>query len=151
MTNADGRNQRLQAMLREYLPEAFLYDAAHPAMPDKGAYLLIAELDRPLGIRRGKVAGSLAAGSYVYAGSACGGGGIGARLRRHFRPDKKIHWHIDQITATARLAALALPGGSECEIVARLLASGQFQPAFPGFGSSDCRRCTAHLLMPAGL
>ena len=45
----------------------------------------------------------LAPGCYVYAGSARGPGGIRARVRRHLRPDKTPHWHIDQVTAYAKL------------------------------------------------
>ncbi len=128
-------------MLRRLLPEAIPYDNAAPGAGAKGAYVLVATLDRPLAIARGRVAGVLVPGRYVYAGSARGGGGIAARLNRHLRPQKNIHWHIDHLTAVARPAAFALPGGSECGIVARLCAPGRFRAALPGFGSSDCRRC----------
>jgi len=37
------------------------------------------------------------------------------------------------------------PGGRECRLVADLLASGATIP-LPGFGSSDCRGCQAHLV-----
>lgn len=86
-------------------------------MGAKGAYLLILELGDPAHFQRARVAGSLPPGSYVYAGSARGAGGIAARLGRHFRRDKAVHWHIDELTVMADLAALALPGGSECGIV----------------------------------
>ena len=116
--------------------------------PEPGAYVLIVELDRPLRLahaRLGKVA--LAPGRYAYAGSARGPGGIRARVARHFRTDKKPHWHIDLLTAEARIAgALALPGRSECEIVAELLARGAATAPVKGFGSSDCAVCPAHLL-----
>lgn len=142
----------LDAMLRACFPEALACaDGALPAAARaKGAYMLLLTLDRPVEVARGRVAGLLPPGAYVYAGSARGAGGIAARLGRHFRRDKPIHWHIDELTATASLMALALPGGSECAIVARLIDSGRFAPALPGFGSSDCRRCAAHLLMPLG-
>lgn len=110
---------QLQARLRAYFPEALIYDGSHisPAMGAKGAYLLILELGDPAHFQRARVAGSLPPGSYVYAGSARGAGGIAARLGRHFRRDKTVHWHIDELTVMADLAALALPGGSECGIV----------------------------------
>lgn len=114
-----------------------------------GAYVLVIEPAEPVTFARKGIAATPLSGWLVYAGSARGGGGIGARLRRHFRKDKKVHWHVDELTnAAARMAALAIPGGSECEIVDRLLASGLFETALAGFGSSDCRHCEAHLLRP---
>jgi Uri superfamily endonuclease len=41
---------------------------------------------------------TLQAGRYLYCGSAKGSGGIRARLSRHMRPDKVIHWHVDLLT-----------------------------------------------------
>ncbi|WP_084384775.1 DUF123 domain-containing protein [Novosphingobium naphthalenivorans] len=112
-----------------------------------GAYVLVIEPAEPVTFARKGIAATPLSGWLVYAGSARGGGGIGARLRRHFRKDKKVHWHVDELTnAAACMAALAIPGGSECEIVDRLLASGLFETALAGFGSSDCRHCEAHLL-----
>lgn len=114
-----------------------------------GAYALVLHLAVPIRFERLGRAASLS-GWFVYAGSARGGGGIRARLGRHFRRDKSIHWHVDGLTNAAdRMTALVLPHGSECDIVDRLLRSGRFEPAFPGFGSSDCRHCPAHLLKPA--
>ncbi|WP_338468594.1 DUF123 domain-containing protein [Novosphingobium sp. ZN18A2] len=89
----------------------------------------------------------MAPGWYAYAGSAKGPGGIGARLARHFRKDKRIHWHVDRLTvAAADFAALALPDGTECAIVRGLEGTGRFAHALKGFGSSDCPRCRSHLL-----
>jgi Uri superfamily endonuclease len=86
-------------------------------------------------------------GWYAYAGSAQGRGGIGARLARHFRKEKKPHWHIDRLTILAdAMFALAMQGTTECEIVARLNRTGRFATPQLGFGSSDCRQCEAHLL-----
>ncbi|MEJ2408039.1 MAG: DUF123 domain-containing protein [Novosphingobium sp.] len=112
-----------------------------------GAYVLLMELEAPLVFTRKTIAATALSGWLVYVGSARGGGGIGARLRRHFRKDKPVHWHVDELTnASAFMAALAVPDGVECDIVARLTESGLFETALPGFGSSDCRRCEAHLL-----
>jgi Uri superfamily endonuclease len=72
---------------------------------------------------------------------------IRSRVRRHFRPSKKAHWHIDRLTVKAvEMAALAVPGGHECELVRRLLRPRLFEVAIPGFGSTDCRYCESHLL-----
>ncbi|MDJ0948001.1 MAG: GIY-YIG nuclease family protein [Alphaproteobacteria bacterium] len=121
-------------------PEAF------PAEP--GAYVLCLGLTRPVrGLAVGPRRHDLMPGCYAYAGSAWGPGGLRARVRRHLRAGKRRHWHIDQLTGRAdALAAWGLPGGSECAIVARLSAQGGVTVPLPGFGSSDCTRCRAHLL-----
>lgn len=112
-----------------------------------GAYTLVLRLGSPVPFKRGRDRHILSPGWYVYSGSARGPGGIRARLRRHFRRDKSIHWHVDQLTTVAeQITALAIENGSECEIVDRLIRSKLFTPAVRGFGSSDCSRCTAHLL-----
>ena len=117
-----------------------------------GAYVLLMHLPVCVPFARRNIAAGTLSGWLVYVGSARGGGGIGARLRRHFRKDKAVHWHVDELTnVAARMIALAVPGGTECAIVDRLIRSGLFETALAGFGSSDCRRCEAHLLRPAGL
>lgn len=112
-----------------------------------GAYVLRIDLDEALRIEiRGRV-WTLMPGTYVYCGSACGPGGIGARVARHLRPDKVARWHIDRITTKAPVVDVAAhPDGDECDLVAGWLARGATVP-IPGFGSSDCRNCPAHFLM----
>lgn len=113
-----------------------------------GAYLLAIRLVQPLPIelRRLKAA-TLSPGLYLYAGSAYGPGGMAARLARHFRKDKPVHWHVDRLTVAADgLAALAIEGGDECRLVAQLLETGWCGTALDGFGSTDCRTCPSHLL-----
>lgn len=113
----------------------------------RGAYLLALRLpaNTALVFRGNRLA--LPPGWYFYAGSAHGPGGIRARLARHFRRDKKAHWHIDRLTPLAdRLFALAVPGGRECALVLRMAATGAVTFPLDGFGSSDCRRCRAHLM-----
>ncbi len=112
-----------------------------------GAYALALRLDREVDIALGGVAGRLQPDWYVYAGSAYGPGGLRSRLARHFRRDKPLHWHVDRLTGTAAaLGAIAIEGGAECDIVAALVRSGQFDFPLAGFGSSDCRQCPSHLL-----
>ena len=89
-------------------------------------------------------------GTYVYAGSAYGPGGIRARVSRHLRTGKKPHWHIDHLSdVTACTRVETYPGGIECDVVADLLAAGADTPV-PGFGSTDCKTCMAHLVRLAG-
>ncbi len=40
----------------------------------------------------------------------------------------------------------AVPGGRECDLLARVLDIPGASVPVPGFGSSDCRACPAHLV-----
>ncbi|MDG2005417.1 MAG: GIY-YIG nuclease family protein [Novosphingobium sp.] len=112
-----------------------------------GAYVLLVELVEPLCCVIGGKAARFEVGCYIYSGSAYGPGGIRSRLGRHFRRDKKPHWHIDTLSSAASgIQAIAVEGGSECGIIARLLGSPAFHSALTGFGSSDCSVCASHLL-----
>ena len=118
------------------------------ALPgETGAYALTFRLDDPVELPIATLHNPvLAAGDYVYAGSAFGPGGIRARVTRHLRADKKPHWHIDHLSARAEcIDVRTYPGGRECALVADMLAAGGDVPV-PGFGSSDCRDCAAHLV-----
>ena len=90
-----------------------------PTLP--GAYVLIIELAEPIEVTlRGKPKTILQGGRYLYCGSAKGSGGIRARLSRHMRPDKMIHWHVDLLTDAGRVTgAWTFPGRDECELVWR--------------------------------
>lgn len=141
----------IAALLHAAFPEAL--DCAPHRLNDiprhAGAYALILPLAAPLQLLR-PVPALLPAGVYLYAGSANGPGGLHARLNRHFRPEKKPHWHIDQLLPTTpALSALAIVGGNECAIIARLEKHGATHP-LPGFGSTDCPHCRSHLMKLAG-
>ena len=112
-----------------------------------GAYAIVITLTRPLDLRLPRRAGvTLRPGRYVYCGSAYGPGGLRARIGRHLRKTKPIRWHVDRITAAGTITAVnAAPGGNECALLAKVLAVPGSSAPVPGFGSSDCRRCPAHL------
>jgi histidyl-tRNA synthetase len=114
-----------------------------PTLP--GAYVLIIELAEPIEVTlRGKPKTILQGGRYLYCGSAKGSGGIRARLSRHMRPDKMIHWHVDLLTDAGRVTgAWIFPGRDECELVGGL---SHLPAPIRGFGSTDCPRCWSHLL-----
>ena len=118
---------------------------------EKGAYVLALELAHPVRLNFAKFTGcTLKPGWYIYLGSARGTGGLRARLRRHFLKTKKMHWHVDRLTVAAtKSEAFAVCGGDECELVAALLDRPEFALAIPGFGSTDCKRCSSHLLQLA--
>jgi sugar fermentation stimulation protein A len=82
-------------------------------------------------------------GIYFYAGSAQRN--LSARLKRHGRKKKPLHWHIDYLSAKAEmLGAIIIPAQRkhECEIAEEL--GELFELVVPGFGASDCR-CAGHL------
>jgi Uri superfamily endonuclease len=119
------------------------------ALPDAaGAYVMAIRLTDPLALdMRGTGAAVLAPGTYAYCGSARGPGGIRARVARHLRRDKRPHWHVDRLTAAGQVTAVApSPGGSECALFAALRRLPGAQVPAPGFGSSDCKTCSAHLV-----
>ncbi len=115
-----------------------------PAAP--GAYALLVSLRAPVPLPP-RLAATLAAGRYLYVGSARGPGGIRARCARHLRRPKPRRWHVDWLTESGdEIAALALPGGDECALVDMLRRRPGVSLPVAGFGSSDCRRCPAHLV-----
>lgn len=112
-----------------------------------GAYLLLVELPEPLALTLAGKQCVLTPGRHAYCGSAYGPGGLAARLARHLRADKRPHWHIDRLTAAGSIAAVyAQPEGRECDLVAALRRLPGTTIPLPGFGSSDCRTCPAHLV-----
>ncbi len=111
-----------------------------------GAYVLALRLARPLAVAIGGRRATLPPGLYLYAGSARGPGGIRARAARHLRRRKRRHWHVDQLTgAASEIAVLPVVGGDECALMRDILALPGARVPVPGFGSSDCARCAAHL------
>lgn len=111
---------------------------------DRGSYLIILFLKDDLQRMIGKLGlVSFRRGFYVYVGSAMAN--LTARIERHRRLRKTIHWHIDAFRDSAEIIS-ALPIRSsqriECELAGSISAIAQW--ALPGFGSSDCR-CPSHL------
>ncbi len=118
-----------------------------------GAYVIRVRLRKAVAFQSGRLAGQrLARGLYLYCGSAYGPGGLAARVGRHLRRGKAVRWHIDHLTETGEITGvLLMPGGRECDLVKRIAADPGSEFPIPGFGSSDCRRCAAHLVhLPTG-
>jgi sugar fermentation stimulation protein A len=115
---------------------------------DRGSYLLLLRLPKQRRLEVGRL-GTLAfrRGWYVYVGSAMRN--LSARIARHARRRKRLHWHVDYLRQAAD-EVIPLPIRSskrqECEI-ARTLA-GHFASGPLGFGSSDCD-CPTHLFRHA--
>jgi len=88
----------------------------------------------------------LQAGYYIYVGSAFGSGGVRARVGRHFRTEKRKHWHIDYLQEyvtpmEAWVNYEAKPFEHEW---AQALNKMDEVITIQGFGCSDCR-CSSHL------
>jgi len=118
--------------------------------PDQeGTYALILELPRAAELQIGRLGRfQFPAGRYAYVGSARGPGGLAARISRHLRASKPLHWHIDYLRARAQPIEVWYATGAqkrECAWAQALsrLPSGS-TPA-PRFGASDCR-CATHLI-----
>lgn len=111
---------------------------------DRGGYLLILHLKSERTIQVGELGKFVfPAGHYLYAGSAMKN--LSARLARHSRLRKKLHWHIDYLRAAADEVIPAPIRGSapmENELVHAL--AQVYAPGPPGFGASDTAN-TTHL------
>jgi sugar fermentation stimulation protein A len=111
---------------------------------DRGSYLLLLRIDSERRIGVGKLGDFIfPRGHYVYVGSAMRN--LSARMARHSRLRKKLHWHIDYLRHEAD-GFVGLPVRSsqrlECEIAEALSKTFSAGPA--RFGSSDCK-CRTHL------
>ena len=119
------------------------WTTAHDTPAVSGTYVLVIDLSEPVAVSL-KPSALLVPGRYLYCGSAKGPGGLRARLARHMRHGKPIHWHIDRLTeAGTLLGAWTFLCGDECDLVVALSHS---PIAVKGFGSTDCHRCASHLL-----
>jgi len=122
----------------------------NPAPARPGCYSLIIALGRRRTIRVGKLGvASFPRGTYIYTGSAMGG--LGARLERHLRRAKKVHWHIDYLLklSQARIERVILyppAPHQECRQNQRIAALPGAAVVLKRFGASDCKsECASHL------
>jgi len=116
----------------------------------RGCYHLVIRLRRGAKLAIGRLGTyDLPAGWYVYTGSARSG--LAARIARHRREEKRLHWHIDYLLAAPDaeiVDAVEHPGeaADECSLNKAIGRLPGARAVVPGFGSSDCRSgCPAHL------
>ena len=111
---------------------------------DTGSYLLVLRLERERLVKIGRLGEVMFQGGYyIYVGSAMRN--LRARIERHRRKGKKLHWHIDYLTQVADgLDSIPIRSSQrqECEIAQAISSIMKIGPS--GFGSSDCR-CLTHL------
>lgn len=116
-----------------------------------GCYGLVIGLSKCKKIRVGRLGvGIFPKGTYIYTGSAMNG--LGARLRRHLRFTKKLHWHIDYLLAldeakVKKIIVYPPQRNQECrqnQRIAKLPGAGI---VVKRFGATDCRLgCASHLI-----
>ena len=115
-----------------------------------GTYVLLMTLAERIRLGVGRLGVfPLRAGWYVYVGSALGPGGLHARLSRHAREEKKLHWHIDYLLRQAGLREVWYVEDRErreCAWAKLLEDLPGSEVPVPGFGTSDCR-CRSHLFV----
>lgn len=88
-------------------------------------------------------------GIYFYVGSAKRN--LSARIERHGRKKKLMHWHIDYLSVKAEMLGAIIIHGQrikECKIAEGL--GKTLELVVPGFGASDCK-CAGHLFYTASL
>lgn len=106
-------------------------------------YQLLIEVARPVAVAVGRFGVCrFPAGRYIYTGSAKRH--LEARIARHLRADKKLHWHIDYLLTAPGVAIIEVRRSAETECSLNRTTAGQI--VVPGFGATDCRaQCGSHL------
>ena len=111
---------------------------------DRGSYLLLLTVTCCQHLSIGRLGEqTFPPGYYLYVGSAMRG--LTARLSRHLRLRKRLHWHIDYLRRHAdQVTALPIRATErlECALATALAEVCQSGPV--GFGCSDCK-CPTHL------
>ncbi len=119
----------------------------------RGAYVLIIDLKQNRLLKLKSLGNlSIDKGTWIYVGSAMGMGSTNLenRIRRHFRSEKTIHWHIDHLLdSDSKIRASIWSESSspaECEIAKSIDRMVDVIAGPRGFGASDCKqKCGTHL------
>ena len=114
--------------------------------PKKGSYFLVMKLkeEKALPVGR-KPAVKFPGGFYCYVGSAMNS--LEKRICRHISTEKRKRWHIDYFLKHAKLLDVKTIESDkrlECCLNQEVERKADGTP-MKGFGSSDCRECSAHL------
>ena len=109
-----------------------------------GIYAIVMRLETQLSVNIGKLGmTSFEPGHLCYIGSAMNG--LRARVSRHLRSNKRMHWHIDYLLKHVHIVDVCWSNCTEkleCSVSKGM--SIQDLPSVNGFGSSDCS-CPSHL------
>ena len=117
---------------------------------EKGTYVLIASVAQMKRLEIGRLGTfEVVPGYYAYVGSACGPGGLRARVGHHLESATAPHWHIDYLLGIAKPVEVwyAVADRKLEQDWAELLEEAPFfRMPMARFGSSDYRRArTSHL------
>ncbi len=121
------------------------------ALPKRqGTYALFVRVVDPITVEIGRFRMILSPGVYVYVGSAGGPGGLRARVARHFRRYKRVHWHIDRLTTAEgviveRVCYVVGPYGPTIEACVSACMERAGLSPIPRFGASDDPLSSTHL------
>lgn len=116
---------------------------------DSGCYQLKINIKQNITLQIGALGVcNFSKGDYVYTGSAMKN--LAKRIARHKRKKKKLRWHIDYLLnhpAVELVDVVSYPSKikEECQYNQKLINEKAEIPV-KGFGSSDCKKCPAHLL-----
>lgn len=109
----------------------------------KGIYCLIIFLDKNRKIKIGKRFCNFPRGFYCYVGSALNN--LKKRIERHYRKNKKKHWHIDYFLDKSKIVDAKKIENFEKECsLSKEIEKFSDKIVMKGFGSSDCK-CSTHL------
>ncbi|UCG90677.1 MAG: DUF123 domain-containing protein [Candidatus Heimdallarchaeota archaeon] len=120
----------------------------------QGVYVLVFERICSLLIEISRFKWLLKSEFYLYFGSARGktSTSLEKRLGRHFKGQKKIFWHIDNVTShsdTKMISAYytTTTGLTECSALQGFVQNFHNTEIIQNFGSSDCKaKCGGHLV-----
>lgn len=111
-------------------------------------YVLALKLRCSVRVRISRKTVEIEPGVYFYVGSSKGRGGAIARLTRHLLKNKRIHWHVDQLTTSECCEVIGFyllnSNCVDCELcIAKAMA--KYLDYTPYFGSTDKPRSPSHL------
>jgi Uri superfamily endonuclease len=106
-------------------------------------YQLVIEVAQPLALQVGRLGQFLfPRGRYVYTGSAKRN--LAARVARHLRKGKKLHWHVDYLLEAGGVQVVDVRYSDDIECAVNAASRGR--TVAMGFGATDCREgCGSHL------
>lgn len=129
---------------RQYREEAQEGMTRNP--PKRGVYALVLQVTRDTRIQVGQLGRlEFRSGIYVYIGSALNS--LQGRIRRHYSPEKKRHWHIDYLTSSNGVKLLrhaVRPTSRRIECSMSRAVEEKSITSVRNFGCSDCH-CDSHL------
>ena len=138
-------------MGREKIQSSMLSPIFEPPLerwPTAGVYQLWLRVSVEARVTVGRLGRfNFPAGRYIYTGRASRG--LRARVERHIRGDRRLHWHIDYLlrrreVRVERVVLVSENPDDECPVNQTAIRNGSL--VVPGFGASDCRRgCLSHL------